>query len=181
MWRGRDRTARGRRASGLRSVDLRHAAVLLRGQADPDVERERFREDFPPIFAQRLAGNAADEFVEEEAEGAGVIPVCGARWPERLLAGERVDHGAIIENVHAVIETSKARLVREQLRQSDRLFLGLSELGPELRHGGVESDLVFLQDVQEARASKSFRGRPDEDEGISGPGLLALGIAEAAV
>ena len=102
-------------------------------------------------------------------------------WPKRSLAGQGVDHGGVIEDIDAVVESSKASLVGEKLGEGDFPFSALRELRPELRDRAIERDPPFLQNVEKTGAPEAFRGRPEEDEGVGGPGDLALGIAEAVV
>ena len=71
--------------------------------------------------------------------------------------------------------------MRKQLRQRNFFFAGLCELRPELRHASVDFDPVFLQHMEDTGAANSLRRRPDEDECVSFPGLLAAGIAKSVV
>src|SRR5438876_4255402 len=71
--------------------------------------------------------------------------------------------------------------MRQQLPQRDRFFPGLREFRPDLPHMTFDVDLVFLQDVQQTSASDPFRRRPNQNDRVSGPRLLASGIAKSAV
>ena len=61
------------------------------------------------------------------------------------------------------------------------LFAGLRKLRPKLSDALVDVDLVFLQDMQQARAAQSLRRRPDEHERVGGPRLFAARVAISAV
>ena len=59
--------------------------------------------------------------------------------------------------------------MRKQLRKRHVIFSGLRELRPELPYPPFDVDLVFLQNVQHARATESFRGRPNQNERVAAP------------
>ena len=70
--------------------------------------------------------------------------------------------------------------MRKQLRQRDLFFPGLRKLRPELRDALFDVDLAFLQNMQNARAAQSFRGRPNEHERIVAPRNYAARIPKSA-
>ena len=113
-------------------------------ETDPDVERERLGEKFAPVFADRFVGYFPNELIEKKSESAGMIAVRRTRRPERRLARERIDHGGIIEHVHAVVQGCESGLMREKLRQRDRFFAGLGKFRPKLRDRPFQRDSAFL-------------------------------------
>ena len=125
-------------------------------------------------------GEAPDEFVDEKAEGAGVISMGRARWPERCLAFERADDGVIIENVHRLIERAESRLVREQLSEGDLCLPRLGEFRPEFCDPPLQGQTFFLENVQQTGAAQAFGGGPKEHEGVIRPPVLASGVEESA-
>src|SRR5207237_10514748 len=71
--------------------------------------------------------------------------------------------------------------MRQQLRECDLFFSSLLKLRPELPHPAFDVDLVFLQNMQETRASKTFRSRPNQHQRLFCPRLFASRIAKSAV
>src|SRR2546430_1613212 len=71
--------------------------------------------------------------------------------------------------------------MRKQLRERDLFFSSLREFRPELPYSSFDVDLVFLQKMQETRTAESFSRRPDQNEGVVLPRLLATAVAKSAV
>ena len=71
--------------------------------------------------------------------------------------------------------------MREQLRERDFFFACLCKLGPELSDALVDVDLIFLQHMQETRATDSLGRRPDQNKRVSGPRFFTMHIAKSAV
>src|SRR6266567_8299923 len=71
--------------------------------------------------------------------------------------------------------------MRKQLRKCDFVFARSRKLGPELGHASVDVDLIFLQDMQRAGATDSFRCRPDENDRIRRPWMFATRVPKATV
>ena len=104
-----------------------------------------------------------------------------ARLPQRLLFFDCANYSVVIADIRSFLECAQAGLMGEKLRESDLVFAGLRELGPEFSHAPVESDVSFLQRVQQTRAPQSFRGRPEEDNRVGRPRLFAFRIPKSAV
>src|ERR1043166_269786 len=71
--------------------------------------------------------------------------------------------------------------MREQLRHCDLCFPGLRKLRPQLSYALRDIDLIFLERAQDAGATESFRGRPNQNERVGCPRFFAARIAKAAV
>src|SRR5882724_2430983 len=69
----------------------------------------------------------------------------------------------------------------QQLLEAYFAFFPLSKFRPEFRDPSFEPDLALLQSVKQTRASKTFRRRPEENDGVRRPRLLALRVPESAV
>ena len=69
----------------------------------------------------------------------------------------------------------------EELGEGDFTFAGLREFRPELGYATFESDAAFLEGVEEAGTSETFRRRPEEDDGVSSPWLFSLRITKSTV
>src|SRR4030095_518607 len=136
-----------RRLAAFRSVNRCYSRILLFWQADPEIEFERPGKIFLPIFRQRFSSYAPDEFVEQKPKRARVIAMRGSRRPQRRLRFQRPDHSPVIEHVNAVIQSAKTRLMRKQLPKRDLIFACLGKLGPELRDGPLELNLLLLRRV----------------------------------
>ncbi len=101
--------------------------------------------------------------------------------PKRFLFFERGDYARIIEHVSFSIQGGEAGLVRKQLRERDVFFAGLGKLRPELCDAALDVDLVFLQNMQNAGAAESLRGRPNQDKRVANPRMFAARIFKSAV
>jgi len=69
----------------------------------------------------------------------------------------------------------------QQLLEAYFAFFRLSKFRPEFRDPSFEPNLALLQSVKQTRASKTFRSRPEEDDRVRRPLLLARCIAKSAV
>jgi hypothetical protein len=67
------------------------------------------------------------------------------------------------------------------LRNRDLAFAVSRELRPVISNAPIDFDPILLQHVQQTRAPDSFRRRPDKDERVFGPPLLAPRVTETAV
>ena len=158
--------------NGGRGIDQRG------GESKPEIETERCAEDPFPVGAERLAGHASDNLVEQEAEGAGSVPMAAIGWPVRRLRRERGRHRFMLGDRQApLIDRREAGLMREQLCERDLVLASGGELRPEFCHGGVERDTPFLQGVQGAGRGDALAGRPDQTGGLGGPGPAGRGLA----
>ena len=57
----------------------------------------------------------------------------------------------------------------------------LPKFRPEFGDAPIESDVVLLQRMKQARTPETFGRGPEEDNRVGGPRLFALGIAESTV
>ena len=153
-----------RRLTTFGSVNRGHSRILLFRQADPEIEFERPGKIFLPIIRQRFSSYAPHEFVEKKSKRARVIAMPSSWRPQRRLRFQRPNHSVVIDHVNALIQSAKPRLMRKQLPEHDLVFVCLPKLGPELRDGPVELNLLLLQGMQYTRAANSFRCRPDQHE-----------------
>ena len=69
----------------------------------------------------------------------------------------------------------------EQLREGDIAFIGLREFWPELGDVPLQLNVVLLENMKQARAPQTLRGRPKQDNRVGCPGLLSLRISKAAL
>jgi hypothetical protein len=71
----------------------------------------------------------------------------GSGRPQRRLRFQRPNHSVVIDHVNAPIQSAKPGLMRKQLLECDLIFACLGKLGPELRDGALELNLLLLQRV----------------------------------
>ena len=79
------------------------------------------------------------------------------------------------------IQRDEAGLMGKQLRKRDFAFTALRKFRPELRDALLDSDRMFLQDMEETGAAQSFRRRPEENQRVRGPRFLTVRIAKSAM
>ena len=145
--------------------ERRDARLLRRGQADPEVEAERFRDRVAEVQTNGGACDTPNHLAHEVAVRNGVIPVLRTRLPVRHLLGERVDDGipreCLLER-HLTVGPREPRLVRQEVRDGQVGLAALRELGPVLRDGCVDVELTFLRELVRAYGRRAFRRREHE-------------------
>lgn len=110
-----------------------------------------------------------------------MITVCGSRRPERRLFFERANDRIVVGDINFLIERDEAGLMGKQLRKRDFAFTALRKFRPKLRDALLDSDRIFLQDMEETGAAESFRRRPDENQCVRGPRFLTVRIAKSTM
>ena len=164
---------------GLRrenGCDFFHA---FRRHADPEIERERFREHRAPVFAERHSGDAAHEFIEQESVQPRAVAVRGARLPKWRLLRDGGRDVVVIEDVRDAVERGHAGLMRQRSAEGERAIAVRGEFRPHVRDARVERDPALLHRVQHARNGGAFRRAPHEHGRLSSPRLSAIAIAPA--
>ena len=152
--------------------DRGNSALLLRGQADPEVEAKWLGDLVAEVRADRAAGDAADDLAHQPAEGGGVVAVTGAGDPVGVLVLQRLDHRLprqrLLRREHAV-DPGEAGLVREQMADGDVLLAVLAELGPVAHHRRVDVEPTLLGEPVGADRRRSLGRREDQDDRVVVP------------
>ena len=129
-------------------------------QADVDVDAERFGDLGAQVLAEGAAGDAADDFAEDEAEGDHVIALRGAGLPPRFgrRRGGRTPRPSrgSLRGVQAGAGSDDAGAVAHHHGDGDVLLSGLAEFGPVLGDGGVQVELAAIGQQVNAGAGQAF-------------------------
>jgi len=155
--------------------------VLLR-EPDPEVEVERFGDLLAEERAQRAAADTPHDFSDEVPEGQGAVAVARARMPQRLLCGQRVDHEIPVTQSsigNRLAQRGHTRLVVEQLANGNRFLSVLAELRPVRRDRRVDVELAARGKDVRAQCDATLRARPDDADGVLGPGSFRSGVGDA--
>jgi hypothetical protein len=141
-------SAAGEHVADVGLVDHDGAAVVFGfGQADVDIDAERFGDLPAQVLAEGAAGHAADDLAEDEAEGDHVIALGGARLPPGLGLSDPGADGVPVESgfgPESFAWTDDTAAVAHHCGDGDVLLAGLCELRPVLCDGGVEVDLTAV-------------------------------------
>ena len=160
----------------------RNAWLVLLGKADVEIEPERLGKGFSKIGAEALARDATHHFAHQEAEAHGVVAVLFAGGPPGLLLGQRLGHDIpVVERAgrERLFDGDQPGAVREQVAHREFRFAPGLELGPVVRHRGIDIELAFFDKPQRAERCHPLRGGEDVDEAIALPGTRAgfVGVA----
>ena len=131
----------GQHVADVGLVDHVGAAVVFGGgQADVDVDAEGFGDFGAQVLAEGAAGDAADDFAEDEAEGHHVIALRGAGLPPGFGFRDVVADGVPVEGLvrgEAGAGPDDAGAMAHHHGDGDVLLSGLGEFGPVVGDGGV--------------------------------------------
>ena len=156
--------------------------VLGRGKADPEVGSEGLGHLGAEPVGHAPAGDAVEDLALQVALADGVVARGGARLPPRGLGREVGGHGfEVVELLggDGRVEAGHAGGVGHHVAHQHALLAVLGELGPVLRHGGVEVELAPVGQHQHAGGRHGLGGGVDVDDGVALPGY-ALGVGVAA-
>ena len=168
-----------------RRLQLADAVVLGGGQAHPEVGSERLGHLGAEPVGHATAGDPVEDLAFEVALGDGVVARRGARLPPGGLGGEvRGDGFEVVElfDRDGRVEAGHARGVGHDMAHQHSVLAVLGELGPVLRHRGIEVELAPVGQHQHADRGHGLGGGVDVDDGVSLPGGAGgVGVASPDV
>src|SRR4029079_19536709 len=127
--------------------EWRDAWLLGLRQPDEEVETERPRDLLGEEGAQRPTVDPTDDLADEVPVRHLVVAVRRPRLPQRRLARLRLDDRLPREHLvegELLVDPRQPRLVRQQVRDGDRLLAPLCELGPVPGNRGVDVEAAGL-------------------------------------
>ncbi len=152
---------------GCAGVEAGDAGPFAFGEADPEIEAEGGGDFFAPTGAERGAGEAADGFLDEGAEGAGVVAVNSLGGePGGVLGLDGFDDAFVVEEVGFRVERGEAALVGEEVGEGG---LRDGEGRPDLADEGGGAEAFCLQGEEEGGGGGDLGGGVDGCEGGRGP------------
>ena len=153
--------------------------MLLRWQADPEIETEHPADRLVKILPQRLrARDAPHDFIHQKAKRARVVALVLSRRPKWPLMLQRSDHRIVIKDRHPLIQRAKARRVRQQMREGHLRLPCPDKLRPHLRHRRAQPQSRLMQRHQTANRRRPLRRRPHRHQRLLRPWPRARPIAK---
>ena len=177
-------TACGQHVADVRLVDhVRAPCVVPLRQPDVHVGAEGFGDLLSEERAKRAAGDALDQFAEDEAEADHVVALCGPRRPPRFGRGQFGTDAIPVEHVrrlHPPLRADDARTVRHHHRDGDRFLARLGELRPVGGDRLVQVELATIGQQMHARARQPLGPGEHTRQSVLLPRSLTVSVVPAA-